>query len=284
MYLNAYISDNTTLLTLGHHSPNLETCLQSSQHQDLESGQPSTSSSLDSSHINQRKDDTKPVKTSPVYDDDKVIRPVDKYTLFKVCEHGTLDKLKSFLSDKTIDINSTGILDRTAMYDCIISGIQSIAKLNFLITSGAKLDVKDMFGDSLLHVACENGCVKTVEWLLNKGRVDIESMNYYNKTPILVAIRSDKAHVEKMKVLANRGANLGVKARYGDSLLLSCEYGCVETVEWLLNKGRVDIESMNNDDITPIFKAIRSYKQPVAKMKVLANFGVKARDYIDRTQ
>ncbi|XP_055956219.1 uncharacterized protein LOC126816802 isoform X4 [Patella vulgata] len=65
--------DITTLLTPGHHSPNLESCLQStSQHQDIESGQPSTSSSLDFSHINQRKDDTTPVKTSPVYDDDKV--------------------------------------------------------------------------------------------------------------------------------------------------------------------------------------------------------------------
>ncbi|XP_055956256.1 uncharacterized protein LOC126816854 isoform X5 [Patella vulgata] len=66
-------TDITTLLTPGHHSPKLEYCLQStSQHQDLESGQPSTSSSLDSSHINQRKDDTTPVKTSPVYNDDKV--------------------------------------------------------------------------------------------------------------------------------------------------------------------------------------------------------------------
>ncbi|KAK6186676.1 hypothetical protein SNE40_005961 [Patella caerulea] len=277
--------DNTTLLTPDHHSPNLESCQQStSQHQNPESGQSSTSSCLDSSHINQRKDDTTPiktspvydddttpVKTSPVYDDDKVIRPVDKDTLFKVCERGTLDELKSILSDKTIDIN------RTAMYDCIRSDIQPVAKLNFLITSGAKLDVKDKYyGNSILHEACRYGCVETVEWLLNTGRVDIESKGWFDETPIIEAIRSDKQPVKKLELLILSGAKLDVKYLFGDSLLhVACEYGCVETVEWLLNTGRVDMESINRCNENPILIAIRSSKQSVEKLKLLIAAGAQ---------
>ncbi|XP_055957042.1 uncharacterized protein LOC130010551 [Patella vulgata] len=160
--------DITTLLTPGHYSPNVESCLQStSQHQDLESGQPSTSRCLDSSHINQRKDDTTPVKTSPVYDDDKVVRPVDKDTLHTVCEHGTLDELNSILSDKTIDLNSTDDLGRGAMFYCIRSVIQPVDKLELLISYGAKLDVKDRLGYSLLYEACLYGFVETVKSFLN---------------------------------------------------------------------------------------------------------------------
>ncbi|KAK6186649.1 hypothetical protein SNE40_005935 [Patella caerulea] len=288
MYLNSYISDNTTLLTPGHHSPNLESCLQSSQHQDLESGQPSTSSSLDSGPINQRKDDTTPVKTSPVYDDDttpvrtspvydddKVVRP-NKYTLFNVCEDGTLDELKSILSDKTIDINNTDYYIRTAMYYCIISSIQPVKKVEVMISSGAKLNVKDGFGNSLLHVACEDGCVETVKLLLNTGRVDIESRNVFDTTPIFKAIRSDKQPVKKLDFLISSGAKLDVKDRNGNSLFhVACEYGCVETVDLLLNTGRVDIESKNSDDKTPIFKAIGSDKQPVEKLGLLISSGAK---------
>ncbi|XP_055956208.1 uncharacterized protein LOC126816802 isoform X2 [Patella vulgata] len=269
--------DITTLLTPGHHSPNLESCLQStSQHQDIESGQPSTSSSLDFSHINQRKDDTTPVKTSPVYDDDKVVRPVDKDTLFNVCKHGTLDELKSILSDKTIDINNTCDLGRTAMFYCIRSGIQPVEKVGVIISSGAKLDVKERGGDSLIHKACEYGCIETVELLLNTGRVDIDSMNNYGKTPIFTALRSDKQSVEKLQLLISAGAKLGVKDNYRDTLLHeACKYGCVETVEWLLNTSRVDVESINNDNKTPIFKAIGSDKQPVEKLELLISYGAK---------
>ncbi|XP_050399699.1 uncharacterized protein LOC126816929 isoform X2 [Patella vulgata] len=269
--------DITTLLTPGHHSPNRDSCLQStSQHQDTESGQPSTSSSLDSSHINQRKDDTTPVKTSPVYDDDKVVRPVDKYTLFNVCEHDTLDKLKSILSDKTIDINNTCDLGRTAMFYCIKSDIQPIEKLELLISYGAKLDVKDKDGNSILHVACEYGCVETVKLLLNTGRVDIESMDNDDETPILLAMRSRHQPVEKLELLISYGAKLDVKYTFGDSLLhAACMIGCVETVKRLLNTGRVDIESMNHFKETPIFNAIFSFEKPIEKVELLISYGAK---------
>ncbi|KAK6186715.1 hypothetical protein SNE40_005996 [Patella caerulea] len=278
-----------TLLTPGH-SPNLVSCLQStSQHQDPGSGQPSTSSCLDSSHLNQRKDDTTPVKTSPdddttpdktspAYDDDKVIRPVDKYTLFKVCEHGTLDELKSILSDKTIDINSVVNRDRTAMYDCIISSIQPEEKMRVLISSGAKHDVKDRNGNSLLHVACCFYGVETVELLLNKGMVDMESKNSGGYTPIVVAIRSDKQPVEKVKVLANFGANLNVRfpSHYSDESLLhyACRCHKVEDVEFLLSKN-VDIEIRNNANETPIISALRSSTQSIQRVELLLAKGAK---------
>ena len=51
----------------------------------------------------------------------------------------------------------------------------------------SSVDTKDMAGDSPLHWAVMLGNVKTVEFLLAKEGVNIDSQNYHKNTPLMLA-------------------------------------------------------------------------------------------------
>jgi len=157
-----------------------------------------------------------------------------------------------------------------------------------LITRGADLEAKNMFGETPLHVAAINGHIDVVEVLLDKGAdlnaknllgntplhlaasrsqkdmaeilitrgADLEAKNRFVKTPLhLAASRSQKDMAE---ILLKNGADLEAKDINGNTPLhIAAFYSHIDVVKVLL-KNRVDIEAQNNNRRTPLHLIVAS--------------------------
>lgn len=73
----------------------------------------------------------------------------------------------------------------------------------------------------MLFLAC-NGDVKGVEGLLNEGKVDVNSADFDDRTALHVA--SCEGHVEVVKLLLRRGANVNARDRWGSTPIADAKY------------------------------------------------------------
>ena len=95
--------------------------------------------------------------------------------------------------------------------------------------------VKNKDGFTLLHLAAQNGWTDVVELLVTKYNYDVNSGDYYNRTPVSLA--SSLGHLDIVKCLYNTGkCDLFMKSRFGDTPLdVARSFGHHEIVEYLTN-------------------------------------------------
>jgi len=72
----------------------------------------------------------------------------------------------------------------------------------FLIGQGASLSSLDVYGSSILHLACKSGNISLVQWLMDGFDMDFTALNYYKQTPIDSA--ADAYHEELVQFLSDR--------------------------------------------------------------------------------
>jgi ankyrin repeat protein len=70
----------------------------------------------------------------------------------------------------------------------------------------------DSNGDSLLHIAAQNGDAKTIELLLDAG-IDIDQLGDMESTALHYAYQG--GHRQAIEVLLNRGATTGIRNLFG---------------------------------------------------------------------
>uniref|UniRef100_A0A0G4HSD5 Uncharacterized protein n=1 Tax=Chromera velia CCMP2878 TaxID=1169474 RepID=A0A0G4HSD5_9ALVE len=150
--------------------------------------------------------------------------------------------------------------------------------VNVLLEAGARCDVLDSEGSTLLHFACRNGCVRLVRALqragsrfFNVNALDKEGNTAFRlafrnpdltTTPILSRERErerEKA-VEILKVLAEAGANVNIDRGMDESretpLHLACELGNPSLVGALLKAGVHHLQWKNGNEKTALAVAV----------------------------
>ncbi|XP_050402859.1 uncharacterized protein LOC126819074 [Patella vulgata] len=200
--------------------------------------------------------------------------------LDKACLYGTADCLKCLLEiglDKEIRHNK----NKTLIFYCIQSDISPVEKLKLLYSAGARFDVKDRDGCSILDKACEFSTTESVKYLL-EIRLDKNGRDVYNSKPVFYCLRSKVNPVEKLKLLYSAGVSFDVKDRDGCSILdKACLYSTAERIKYLLEIG-LDKDIRHDKNKTLIFCCVQSKVSPVEKLKLLysagARFDVKDRD------
>lgn len=80
----------------------------------------------------------------------------------------------------------------------------------FLIESGAPVDVLEREGSTLLHAAVVGGDAELVKCLIARN-LDINAQDNYRETPLHEAVRRD--HLEVVKVLIAAGADINIQGR-----------------------------------------------------------------------
>lgn len=104
-----------------------------------------------------------------------------------------------FLISKNIELDRRGgMYYQTALQDAIFYQYFSIARL--LINNGSPLDIKNIDGDTALHIAAGNGYFDMIKLLLAKGA----SKNIYNnnnKTPYDLVPKFTTENYKEMKIL-----------------------------------------------------------------------------------
>ena len=134
--------------------------------------------------------------------------------LINAARYGSIDDVKKYLNDGTVDVNG-----------------------------------KNIYGQTALHLACYEGHCDIVDLLLDHG-ADIEVRSSRDSTPLMMASRNDRA-ASITKLLLHRGCAMNAVNDFGDTALhWACKRGSTECVKELLTHG-ADATIKNEYGSTP---------------------------------
>ena len=117
--------------------------------------------------------------------------------------------------------------------------------------------------------------------LLLKYNANIEAVNKYGCTPLILAVMSGKK--EAIELLLKHNANIEAVDEYGYTpLILAARNGKEEAIELLL-KHNVNIEAVNKDGYTPLILAARNGHKEVIEVLLKNNANIEAVDNTGKT-
>jgi len=168
------------------------------------------------------------------------------------------------LSQKGVDINSTDVLENTAIMEACNSGNKAMViyliekgarvdtinsdeenilmkvneKIGFdiiqlLIDHGANIHAKNKHGSSVLKNACGKGQLEYVKFLIEKG-LDIKAKDIYGNTTLIAAAASGEINL--VKYLLELGLDPNEKNEYGENAFVFANQHGHKDVENLLSK------------------------------------------------
>jgi ankyrin repeat protein len=171
---------------------------------------------------------------------DKLLKKKIKDTI-DVEGYNELVEIISMLLEYTNNIDQQNHNGETAFYLACSQGMTDIARL--LQLAGASMTRPDYMGCSPLAVACINGRLTTVTWILDTGVIDVNGVDDGNHTALYRACESNE--VEIIKKLIARGANVNLCNNSNVSpLSIACRRGHIEVVRLLLS---VSIKAIRTD-------------------------------------
>ncbi|XP_061673321.1 histone-lysine N-methyltransferase EHMT2 [Syngnathoides biaculeatus] len=142
---------------------------------------------------------------------------------------------------------------RTPLLEAILNNHKEVAR--YLIQNGACVYHVEEDGYTGLHHAAKQGNLEIVNILLETGQVDVNSQDNGGWTPIIWA--AEHKHVEVIKVLLNRGADVTINDKELNICLHWAAYaGNVDIAEMVLNAG-CSLASVNVHGDTPLHIAAR---------------------------
>ncbi len=127
-----------------------------------------------------------------------------------------------------------------------------IETLNNLISEyNVDPTIRDGDGNTPLHIAAMKGHVETVIHLITQHRVEANITNNLNSTPLCLAAQG--GHEIVIHALIKLNCNPHVRGYKGQTLLhYACQNGHIETLNNLISKYKVDPTIRDNDGNTPL--------------------------------
>lgn len=196
-----------------------------------------------------------------------------KNDIYDAISANDLDTVKDLIENQHIGINIKGKNSLTPLEFATMYKKLDICE--FLIKSGADINVCDEYGDALIiHQArIEN---PNVHKPLISNDADINKKNKYNNTSLNRKIKTEDTNV--CEFLINHGANVNAKDEYGDTLLIR-EAGISNTdvCEFLINHGAY-IETHGKNGDTPLIRAAQTHHKDICELLLNHHADVNALD------
>ncbi|XP_062974220.1 CARD- and ANK-domain containing inflammasome adapter protein-like [Elgaria multicarinata webbii] len=210
-------------------------------------------------------------------------------SVFDSVAKGNLSDLEKNLKES--EVNAVNSANETLLHIAAAHGHTEI--IDYLISKGAKLEVKDKGGRTPLHRAAEKGHDKAVKMLLQAG-ANIYSLDQEGKSPLHLASQNHHAHILKsilkeearryknrhnflhmavlrddsdlVQILLKNGALVDAKDEKGQTALgYAVSHGFEKTVEVLLEGGaNIDssiIDAAFNSNNQSLFRLLLQYSK-----------------------
>uniref|UniRef100_A0A672TZV3 Uncharacterized protein n=1 Tax=Strigops habroptila TaxID=2489341 RepID=A0A672TZV3_STRHB len=197
---------------------------------------------------------------------------------------GNLSELEKTLKDN--DINALNSSSETLLHVAAANGHVTI--MEYLISKGAKVDVKDKNGRTPLHRAAEKGHGDAVKGLLRSGAY-LYSLDTEGKTPLHLAAQNDHSHIVMM-LLKEEARSYRKQHNFLHMAALKDESSLAKTVDStmaerknlpgivaaLIDRG-TDRDALNDMRYTPLLLACETGKAEAAEVLIKkgANFGMR---------
>ncbi|KAJ3478881.1 hypothetical protein NLG97_g8460 [Lecanicillium saksenae] len=174
------------------------------------------------------------------------------------------------------DINRPTVMGTTPVIKAASNGHRDIVKL--LLEKGADPRIRNWYGDAL-QCAAEAGKCETIRILVEWG-MDPNGEDNCGRPPISCAL--DRDSPKAVELLVDLGANLRLDEdeQYGNAFLLACHLNRQKTVDMMLRRGWVHLQSARQD-ITML--ALCTAPAPMVRHLVDAGADVNAVDGSGRT-
>ena len=206
---------------------------------------------------------------------------------------GNIEKVKELVKQGGIDINAIGRNSgNTPLHWAINVGKVTLVSFNlrtgipphflkppdkkkylkiigFLIEKGADVNIKNIKGDTPLHIAIKNQNTEIIELLIRK-RAKLNVKNNKGKTPLHLARQS-----EIVKLLIEKGADVNAKDREGKTPLFM--RSGLNTNKFLIEKG-ADVNIRDNKGMTPLHYAIQRKLWKISKLLIEKGTNVNIKD------
>ena len=168
---------------------------------------------------------------------------------------GSVTIVKRVLSLHVVSIESREHSEKTPVLMAARFGHREVLEL--LVDEGCNIKAVDGLKNNVLHLACVNGNLNTVSYILSKDFVDIDSKGYREQTPIMFAALHGHIHI--FDFLLKKGCNVQlVNVRNENTLHLACVYRKDIIVKYILFHDIFGTEIKGLYGRTPIMAAAYS--------------------------
>lgn len=150
-----------------------------------------------------------------------------KTPLMYVAENGDEECFRLFINHKDIRISMTNVEEGTALMCAAANGNSGC--LEMLLEAKVEKDCKDLYGNTPLILAANNGSVECVNLLLKHYKENIDSTNKRGYTALMHA--AEGGHKECVKALVEAGANKDIKNDYDKDALSLAKDNCKELLK-----------------------------------------------------
>ncbi|XP_071085033.1 serine/threonine-protein phosphatase 6 regulatory ankyrin repeat subunit A-like [Haliotis cracherodii] len=206
--------------------------------------------------------------------------------LHAACASDNVNFVNCILSRDLADIESRGENRLTPVMFAAVSGQRKVFDL--LVRKGCDLSVTSDQGNNILHAGSLGGNVSIVEYilscdyLLGRNMVDIDSRNETGLTPVMAAAMNGKRKV--FDLLVRKHCNMSMVHDSGTNILhFACFSDNVQIVENILSHHIADINSINEDGLTPVMIAASQGQKKVFDLLCVKGCDLKVTDHKDRT-
>ena len=123
---------------------------------------------------------------------------------------------------------------------------------------------KGWLGRTLLHSACERGCLNLVQTLIRDHNADVNARDDRNNTPFHLAAQAGKEDIA-IALINEFSCSTSVKGWSGGTLLHSaCNGGCLNLVRTLIQDHNADVNAQDYHNDTPLHLAAKGAKEDIA--------------------
>jgi len=165
--------------------------------------------------------------------------------LIQAAQDGDHLRLKELLLLKEGNINVNYKEKRrrdTALHKGCLWGYLEVVKI-LIENGGAKVNAKNKYGWTPLHIAYQNNRVAVAEYLMEHGGANVNAKNNAGMTPLHEA--SWGGHLDRTKFLVEHGADVNTKDNKGKTpLYCSSSNGHLDVAKFL-----IEYNGANDDDV-----------------------------------
>ena len=137
-------------------------------------------------------------------------------TLFIDIQKGSLDSVKRVLGNKNPDLVDN--YKRTVLMNAALYGKNSI--IEWLLECGANPNSQDKNGYTALHFSAQESHVETTKLLLQHDvNVNLQDINGNTASWVAIMYWNGGTNFETLKMLIDKGANLYLKNKAGNSAI-----------------------------------------------------------------